>query len=54
MSTNNSVDNSNKGSDMSQIDIAISGSEVDDKQVPENELVPVYPGTDTDEGNQNG
>lgn len=54
MNTINSVGNSQKGSDMSQIDVAISGSEVDEQEVPENELVTVYPGTAVDEGNQNG
>ena len=54
MNSNNSDDKPKKESDMSQNDIAISGSEVDEQQVPADELVTVYPGTDQDGENQNG
>lgn len=54
MNSNNSVDELKKESDMSQVDIAISGSEADEQQVPDNELVTVYPGTEADVGTKNG
>lgn len=54
MNTSNAHVNTNKSQDMSNFDVAITGSEANEQEVPVNELLKEYPGVEADEGEKHG
>lgn len=54
MNSNKTQGNKNNTTDLAVFDIAISGSEANEQEVPDAELLNDYTGTDDSKGEQNG